>query len=730
MMLQSELPLLPHGAKILSPKLAVARQGDKWVFFNAAGAIQQCRVDDRESVRLVVASLSQHKLGLASPEVLGKELGLGRTTAFECRRKFEQDGAEGVRLKKTGPHGAHTFKGAKVSRAQKYLNEGLSNRQVAAKVGVSEYAIRSALKAGRLHRPEPTGKDRTASSPRERSEEDARSEGGVAVKRHTDRGLARMGKLKEAPPEFAAAESVAGAGVLVALPALAGQGLYEVGERVYGALKNGYFGLVSMLTTLVFMALLRIKTVEQLASHAPGELGLLLGLDRAPEVKTVRRKLAEMGERGQALELSVGFAERWASRQPDTTGYLYVDGHVRAYNGRKHKLPKTLVQRRRLCMPATTDYWVNDANADPLFYVTGEAHEGLLKAMDEEILPSIRELVGPDRRVTLVFDREGWSPERFKRWKEDGFDVVTYRKGKYEPWPDKEFRKETGYVCGRQVGYRLAERIVEEQKGFFVREVRRLCDDGKQTSVVTTRDLISAVGVAEVMFCRWRQENFFKYMREDFALDLMPTTAVEPADPERMAPNPARKEKKKQLTKEQAKLKKLQEEYGRQAQGNDESKRRTMRGFKIANAELGKQIRDQQARVEELKVELSALPERVPVGSLLPPEEVVRLERERKRLTDSMKMVAYRAESELANLVAPLLGTHSDEARTFLKAVFQLKADLLPDVENNQLVVRLHGMANWRSNRVLAALCEVLNQQETRYPGTTLKLVLDAPEVR
>ena len=307
---------------------------------------------------------------------------------------------------------------------------------------------------------------------------------------------------------------------------------------------------------------------------------------------------------------------------------------------------------------------------------------------------------------------------------------MTYRKGKYEPWPDKEFRKETGYVCGRQVGYRLAERIVEEQKGFFVREVRRLCDDGKQTSVVTTRDLISAVGVAEVMFCRWRQENFFKYMREDFALDLMPTTAVEPADPERMAPNPARKEKKKQLTKEQAKLKKLQEEYGRQAQGNDESKRRTMRGFKIANAELGKQIRDQQARVEELKVELSALPERVPVGSLLPPEEVVRLERERKRLTDSMKMVAYRAESELANLVAPLLGTHSDEARTFLKAVFQLKADLLPDVENNQLVVRLHGMANWRSNRVLAALCEVLNQQETRYPGTTLKLVLDAPEVR
>ena len=155
-----------------------------------------------------------------------------------------------------------------------------------------------------------------------------------------------------------------------------------------------------------------------------------------------------------------------------------------------------------------------------------------------------------------------------------------------------------------------------------------------------------------------------------------------------------------------------------------------MRGFKIANAELGKQIREQEARYEELEAELTALPERVPVGSLIRPEQVVRLERERKRLSDSMKMVAYRAESDLANLVAPLLGTHSDEARTFLKAVFQLKADLLPDEENSRLVVRLHGMAKTRSNRVLAALCEVLNQQETCYPGTTLKLVFDAPEVR
>ena len=94
--------------------------------------------------------------------------------------------------------------------------------------------------------------------------------------------------MAEAPPRFEAAETVAGAGVLLALPALLQQGLLDVTEGLYGRLNNGFFGLRSVLLTLAFMALLRITSPEQLKAHAPGELGLLLGLDRAPEVKTVR----------------------------------------------------------------------------------------------------------------------------------------------------------------------------------------------------------------------------------------------------------------------------------------------------------------------------------------------------------------------------------------------------------------------------------------------------------
>ena len=118
-----------------------------------------------------------------------------------------------------------------------------------------------------------------------------------------------------------------------------------------------------MLLTFGVMALVRIQSTEGLTQYAPGEFGLVLGLDRAPEMKTARRKLAG---RNQAREFSRAFSERWATEAPAALGYLYLDGHVRPYHGRTLPLPKTHVPRRRLCMPATTDYWVHDAHAEPL----------------------------------------------------------------------------------------------------------------------------------------------------------------------------------------------------------------------------------------------------------------------------------------------------------------------------------------------------------------------------
>ena len=151
-----------------------------------------------------------------------------------------------------------------------------------------------------------------------------------------------------------------------------------------------------------------------------------------------------------------------------------------------------------------------------------------------------------------------------------------------------------------------------------------------------------------------------------------------------------------------------------------------MRGFKISHAELGRQIKKLRAQRDRLEAKVKALPSRVPVKDVLDGAAVVRLERERKTITDTFKMAAYRAETQLANLVGPLLPGRSDQARKFMREVFKLPADLHPNYEQGKLIVRLHSMTAPRDNRALAALCGVLNDLNVCYPGTDLRLVFNA----
>jgi transposase len=713
-------PLRSEEAFLLSTTVAAERHAGQLVVYNASGILYSCPEEDEEQVRLGVALLLTTDIDV-QVQRLAEFLGKDPATLWRIRKRYEREGVGGIPYKYEG-RPPHKLTEERLEEAQALLDEGASRRRVAEAVGVTAGAIQYAIGKGKLT--PRAGRRRAkgqAPSPRERNAEDRATEGGVAVKRVLERALAATGGLEEAPPEFERAESVERAGVLLALPVLVAQGFFDLFQKVYGRLTNGFYGLNSVVATLAFMALLRIRTPEQLSSYAPGEFGRLLGLDRAPEVKTLRRKLLELGAREQSLELVDVFARRWIEDQgEEILGFLYVDGHVRPYHGRTHTLPKTWVPRRRLAMPATTDFWVNDTFGDPWFVLTAEANDGMVSMMDGEILPQIREYVGLERRLTVVFDRAGWSPESFERWHEKGIDILTYRKGPYEPWAEGDFSAAVK-VPGRKEKLRLAEAPLKLSKEFEVREIRALDEKGKQVSIVTTRSDLSPLEIVSRMSARWRQENFFRYMRHEFALDHLPTYAVEAADPDRRVPNPARTAKDKELKRLRKELTKAQAALG-QADDTDAT---------TSLEPLRQQVAAVQATIDTAKSERAKIPKKVPLRDLLDERQIVRLEQERKRITDVIKMAAYRAETELAALVGPSLGIHHrDEARSFLKNVFNLPADLLPDEEAGTLTVRLYGMANPRFNRALVALCTFFKEQQAYnacFPGTRLRIVLEPP---
>ena len=724
-MLQTPFPFLPDQAVVISKHCALVRQDGQIAVLNAAGVFFCIREHDRQGRRTALGMLSTHHL--ASVTELAAAFSVSRGTVYRCKEAYRAGGVDALKATRTSK-GGYKLNGDTLVEVQSLLDRGRSLRAAAQAVGLTHTTVSRALEQGRLRAPnrpvpEPHG---SGSRPSARSAGDALCAGGIGVKRTQERVRASTGQLAEAPPRFEAAETVAGAGVLLALPALLQQGLLDVTEGLYGRLNNGFFGLRSVLLTLAFMALLRIRSPEQLKAHAPGELGLLLGLDRAPEVKTVRRKLHEIGARKLSRTLADTFARRWAQAEPEALGYLYIDGHVRPYHGRRHRIPKTFVQRRRLCMPATTEVWVNDARAQPWFFVTTEANDHLLAAIERDILAPLRKEVGAERRVTLVFDREGWSPKAFARWAAAGFDVMTYRKGRYDPWPEDAFVAvvdPTPSRGGKPVTWRLAECETDLGTGrgrpvFRMREVRRLCDNGHQTSIMTTRRDLATPQVASRMFARWRQENFFRYMRQEYNLDHLCTYATEAADPQRPVPNPQRKKRAKELAA-------LNRERARLEKAYTHAWLATTDASQTHRAALGAQIQDLNERIGEHRAVTKSLPHKVPVGETLDPDTVVRLEPERKIFTDLVRTLAYRAESALLGRVGPLLARDGEEGRAFLKALFATPADLVPN--DTELLVRFHSMAQPRLNRALRALCEAATDERHLYPGTSLRMVFEGP---
>ena len=364
---------------------------------------------------------------------------------------------------------------------------------------------------------------------------------GRATTRSMERVAAAVGMLEGAPIEFQRVADVPDGGVLFALPALLLYGLLDKSREIF-SMSEGFYPLESIFLLLALMVLARIPSLEALRYVAPGEWGKLIGLDRIPEVRTLRQKLTELcSQRGRAERWSGMLAKQWMESQAESAGVFYADGHVRLYHGKLTDLPRRYVARERLCLRGTTDYWVNAMDGQPFFVVTYPADPGLLNVLEHNIVPRLRaEAPGQPTeqqleadsllsRFSIVFDREGYSPKFFARMKEQRIAVLTYHKYPGEPWPEQEFRTHSvSLVNGEQVNLQLAERGIRLSNDLWVREVRQRSQSGAQSSILSTDYCSDLSRVAAAMFARWCQENFFRYMRQHYNLDRLAEYGVEP----------------------------------------------------------------------------------------------------------------------------------------------------------------------------------------------------------
>ena len=716
----------PAGTWIINDRCLIRTQDGHCVVLVSGIVLAQYALTDRMAEAYARVNLVEQ--GWATQQDVARAFDCSVRTVRRDQRRFEDGGLAALGHLGGYPKGRWRLSAARAGLIHRLKAGGQANREMARRLGVSEMAIRKVLHRLGWNEPQPQQdllplEEVRSANPNLSAfcsiaeEACATSHDTDPSDRGADRLLARLGLLEDAPPLFGSALAVPRAGVLLALPVLVDSGVLDCAQEIYGSLGPAFYGLRTSLLTLLLMALWRIKRPEGLKEYSPQDLGRVLGLDRAPEVKTLRRKLARLAAAGGAAQFGQALAQQRVALRGAALGFLYIDGHVRVYHG-QHALPKTHVARMRICLPATSDYWVNDSAGDPLFVITAEANAGLVKTLPG-ILAQLRALVGK-RRVTVVFDRGGYSPKLFQQILAAGFDLLTYRKGRYPHIPHQRFQPRRTCRDGRTIPYVLADQEVRLLQGKLrLRQVTRLMDNGHQTPILTSRRDLPAAQVAYRMFNRWRQEIFFKYLREEYALDALVEYAAVPDDPTREVPNPAWAVVDAQLRQAQAHLDRLQAEYGLEALTNLEHQRRTMRGFKIAQGKLGQKIYSAWQRVLQLEQRRAAVPRRVPVQDVTQ-EPVVKLAPERKHLTNLIKMVAYQAESDLLRLVTPYYRRAGQEGRTLLQAALASAADL--QVNQTELRVTLAAQSSRHRTRAIAALCEELNLTKTVFPGSRLRL--------
>ncbi len=711
--------------------------------------IAQYSVGDRMSEAYAMVNLIDQ--GWADQNDVARAFGYSARTARRYQRRFDEGGLAALGQPGGYPRGRARMTSIRRRWVQQLKARGHSHHEIARRLGVSVRAIRRTLRRlGWKSTPVTQAELPLSSSapmhsalsasvaprgitppPRPPEQEGDSNLSAFCVKagvmasqdtnpsdRCADRLLARLGLLEDAPPLFGSTPAAPRAGVLLALPVLVATGVFVCAQKIYGSLGPAFYGLRTSLLTLLLMALWRIKRPEGLKEYSPQDLGRVLGLDRAPEVKTLRRKLARLAAAGRAAQFGAALAQQRVAARGKELGFLYIDGHVRVYHG-QHALPKAHVARMRISMPATSDYWVNDKAGDPLFVVTAQANAGLVRMLPG-ILDQIRALIGQRRRLTVVFDRGGFSPKLFQQILAAGFDLLTYRKGRYPQIPRKRFEPCRTSLAGRVSTYTLADQEVHLLKGKLrLRQVTRRMDNGHQTPILTSRRDLPAAQVAYYMFNRWRQENFFKYLRQEYALDALAEYAAVPDDPTREVPNPAWAAVDAKLRQAYACVERLQAEYGLEAWANPEQQRRTMRGFKTAQGKLGKKIQRAWEQIEQLDKRRAAIPRRVPVQSVID-EAVVKLAPERKHLTNLIKMVAYQAESDLLQFVAPHYCRAEDEGRTLIQSALASAADI--NVTKTELRVTLAAQSSPHRTRAIAELCKELSRTQTDFPGSRVRL--------
>lgn len=544
------------------------------------------------------------------------------------------------------------------------------------------------------------------------------------LNRGADRMLAYMGLSEEADPLFADCEHVEGAGALLGLAMLATTPFFDKVHKNYKSLGAAFYGLRSTFSTMFIMALLRIKTPEKLDSYNPRKIGRLLGLDRSPSVRTIRRKMASLAKRKKAMNLMNDLAVVKMDELKNTDAFLYTDGHVQCYYGKK-KVGKVFSNNKKKVVKGATDYWVNLDDGSPLLCIPTEfnAH---LSAVLPSIIAHAKKVCG-GKRITIIFDRGGADALTYEKILAMDCDFIAYHKTP-KPVDLDDFKKEETIVNERTYNYALLEREAQipvyESAGknknrkktdrtVDVREIMIRRDDDGVTHVITSRRDLDNKVVCTGLFKRWTQENFFKYMITTYNFDHLYTYRTDKVSDDIDHPNP----EYNQLLSQQRKIRKRIAAIIGAAKLDAVAENKLDQLADLHEGKKGEELKKLSTTLKGVKKALKQTPKRESAG------DYDKLDSETRIIGNIVKSAAYDIEGILAGFVRNIWNGVNGNERGIVEGFLQTAGSI--QVDGGLLKITLEQQSTPERTRLLKHICDELTVMTVKYPGSNLRMVFD-----
>jgi len=550
--------------------------------------------------------------------------------------------------------------------------------------------------------------------------------------RSLDRALAKLGHIEDAEPLFPESQRIENAGIFLALASHSMNSFGSVAKKVYVSFGAAFYGIRSVFMMLVMMALLRIKNSEQLGGYNPEKLGVILGLDRSPDVKTLRRKLSTIFFRKKASEFMNALVDSRLidSASESELATIYIDGHIKSYYG-KFKIGATRSATRNRVDKAVTDYWINLSDGTPLLVIPTAFNESMTTVLPD-IVQDAKKMYRnkTNTRMIVIFDRGGYSALLFEKLIAMDVDIITYNRSSIAPVEMTLFVKNKTKINNREYAYepycrettlpvyetttRHGKKVrVDTKRKVVLQEILIRRDDDGITPILTTIKNQSSITIASKLFNRWSQENYFKYMKREFALDHLCTYGTENIPPDIVHPNPEYTKLTKDIARHREAVNKICGKNAKLFLENNYTKikKELQKLNKNQNTE---KLKNHLMQIDKLQNLRKGIKERI-VAS-----DFKQLKREGRLFSNAVKIASYYIETELVTLFRKYYNDKRVKARRIIAAMLKCSGTI--KTRNGKLVITLEKQGTPLITKAVKKLCNQLSDRKVKYPGTELVL--------